>query len=116
MDKPYPQLLELLASQAAVLLYPSKNENDANLHDVETIIILDGTWQEAKKIYNKSSYLQNARAASLAATTSSRFALRRNQIVGGLCTLECIIELCKIKGLDELATTLAAAFEQFNRR
>jgi DTW domain-containing protein len=129
---PNARLLELLSKPEALLLYPADAiESKADLHaqhrpehnsshltlaNANTIIVIDGTWQEAQKIYNKSAYLKKAPKATLTNTTLSTFSLRRNQVEGGLCTIECIIELCNIKGLHELADTLTAAFEQFNRR
>lgn len=113
---PSQHLLEQLANQQAVLLYPSTESARINIADVETVIIIDSTWQEAQKIVNKSPYLQHAPKATLSTTQQSSFALRRNQIAGGLCTIECIIELCKIKGLHDTAEKLIAAFEQHNQK
>lgn len=110
---PDPKLLELLENKEAALLYPTSESTNANIADIETFIIIDSTWQEAQKIFNKSTYLKNAQKISLSITTQSSFTLRRNQVDGGLCTIECIIELCKLKKLDELADQLTIAFEQF---
>lgn len=113
---PDKKLLELLANNEAALLYPTGESASVTIGDVETFIIIDSTWQEAQKIFNKSAYLQNAPKVSLQATTQSSFALRRNQVDGGLCTIECIIELCKLKKCDALAKQLTIAFEQFNKK
>lgn len=113
--KPNQHLLDLLANQKALLLYPTDESTNVELIDFGTIIIIDSTWQEAQKIFNKSPYLKSAPKAFLNTTTESSFTLRRNQIAGGLCTIECIIELYKIKGLTELAEKLTSAFEQFNK-
>lgn len=113
---PDKKLIELLANEKAALLYPTSEPTSANIGDVDTFIIIDSTWQEAQKIFSKSTYLQNAPKISLPITTQSRFALRRNQVDGGLCTIECIIELCKLKGCDAFAKQLTIAFEQFNKK
>ncbi|WP_210403657.1 DTW domain-containing protein [Cellvibrio sp. PSBB023] len=113
---PSQHLLEQLANQQAVLLYPSTESTRVNIADIETVIIIDSTWQEAQKIVNKSPYLQCAPKATLSPIQQSSFALRRNQIAGGLCTIECIIELCNIKGLHDTAEKLIAAFEQHNQK
>lgn len=113
---PSQYVLEQLANQQAVLLYPSAESTTVNFADIETVIIIDSTWQEAQKIVNKSPYLQHAPKATLSTTQQSSFVLRRNQIAGGLCTIECIIELCKIKGLHDTAEKLIAAFEQHNQK
>lgn len=113
---PDKKLLELLAKKEAALLYPASEPTSANVGDADTFIIIDSTWQEAQKIYNKSAYLQDAPKISLPTTTQSSFTLRRNQVDGGLCTIECIIELCELKGCDALAKQLTIAFEQFNKK
>ena len=78
------------------------------------IVILDATWQEARKMLRQSLYLRSAKRISLPDVGASQFALRRNQIDGGLCTIECIIALCQIAGKTEEANTLAARYLQMN--
>ncbi|WP_076413753.1 tRNA-uridine aminocarboxypropyltransferase [Shewanella sp. UCD-KL12] len=78
-----------------------------------TLIILDATWQEARKMIKRSPYLQLADKYALNTDTVSDFTLRRNQIEGGLCTLECIIEVCKVNGLLDEAHGLKIALTEF---
>jgi DTW domain-containing protein YfiP len=80
----------------------------------ENIIIIDSTWQEANKIFNQSAYLKNAPQFTLKTTNNSLYKLRANQPKGGLCTIECIIEVLKLKGQDKRAAELSVKFEQFN--
>jgi DTW domain-containing protein YfiP len=44
----------------------------------------------------------------------SSYKLRGNQPKGGLCTIECIIEVLRIKGQHKLASELALKFDLFN--
>lgn len=125
---PNQRLLNFLATGKALLLYPTDGAvvaaanptiteaTHSTIDNVETIIIIDSTWQEAQKIFNKSPYLQSAPKAVLTTQNRSTFNLRRNQSEGGLCTIECIIELCRIRNLNNLAEQLTAAFEQHNQR
>ena len=99
-----------------MLLYPGENEKSAKIEDYENIIIIDSTWQESRKILNKSSYLKNAPRANLKVSVDSAYQLRRNQVPGGLCTIECVIEVLKIKGDNRLALKLENKFVQFNQR
>ncbi|WP_070962911.1 tRNA-uridine aminocarboxypropyltransferase [Vibrio sonorensis] len=58
-------------------------------------IILDGTWQEAGKMYRKSPWLQSLPVVVVENTPKSQYQLRRNQQDGNLCTLEvaaCLLE------------------------
>ena len=80
----------------------------------ENIIIIDSTWQEANKIFNQSAYLKSAPQFTLKTTNDSLYKLRANQPKGGLCTIECIIEVLRLKGQDKLAAELSLKFEQFN--
>ncbi len=54
------------------------------------IVIIDGTWQEAQKILNKSPYLQSLPRLEIQTDVLSQFTLRRNQKPGHLCTSEAI--------------------------
>jgi len=67
-------------------------------------ILLDGTWDEARKMFRKSPYLQNFPVLSLKAEQLSRYTLRRAQSKNHLCTAE-VGALC----LDLANDTRAAA-------
>lgn len=113
---PNDHLVELLKNNNALLLYPTADKTSADIDDFDNIVIIDGTWQEAQKIYNQSPYLKAAPKAALTANHQSTFQLRRNQREGGLCTIECVIELLRFKGRQQLADQLAIQFTLFNQR
>jgi DTW domain-containing protein YfiP len=115
---PDKELTRLIENNEAALLY-SKGESSsakslAEIEEYENIIIIDGTWQESKKIFNQSAYLKSAPQFTLKTTNESLYKLRANQPKGGLCTIECIIEVLKIKGQYKMASELSLKFEQFN--
>lgn len=115
---PNKELTRLIENNEAVLLY-SKGESSSveslvKIEEYENIIIIDGTWQESKKIFNQSAYLKNAPQFTLKTTNESLYKLRANQPKGGLCTIECIIEVLKIKGQHKVASELLLKFDQFN--
>ena len=112
---PDKTLVKLISNNKALLLYPKEDKPTGSIADFENLIIIDSTWQQARKIYNKSQYLKQIPQANIRSDTGSKFLLRRNQIDGGLCTIECVIEALKIKGEIELAETLDVAFEKFNQ-
>ncbi|WP_351088479.1 tRNA-uridine aminocarboxypropyltransferase [Shewanella sp. S1-49-MNA-CIBAN-0167] len=77
---------------------------DQPLHQpsYEYLVIIDATWQEARKMFNQSPYLKALAKVSLVGTSKSIYPLRRNQIEGGLCTAECVIHiLTESKNLTE---------------
>jgi DTW domain-containing protein YfiP len=113
---PNNDLVELFANNKALLLYPSDGDSSADIEDFDNIVVIDSTWQEAQKIYNRSPYLKAAPKAVLSPKYQSAFQLRRNQRAGGLCTIECVIELLRIKGREQLADALASKFNLFNQR
>ncbi|ARO99958.1 DTW domain protein [Vibrio alginolyticus] len=96
--QPPAELLTLLAdpSRYPVLLFPC--EESITLEDVvlqsqqqtktPLFIILDATWQEARKMINKSRWLEGIPTMGLSASADSQYQLRRNQQQGNLCTFE----------------------------
>ncbi|EIE5867724.1 tRNA-uridine aminocarboxypropyltransferase [Vibrio alginolyticus] len=96
--QPPAELLSLLAdpSRYPVLLFPC--EESITLEDVvlqsqqqtktPLFIILDATWQEARKMINKSLWLEGIPTMGLSASADSQYQLRRNQQQGNLCTFE----------------------------
>jgi len=112
---PNPKLVSLINNDDALLLHPGKDATTDNFDNYGSIIIIDSTWQESRKIFNKSPYLKRAPVATLRTDEASRYTLRRNQIQGGFCTIECIIEVLKIKGEDKMANRLELEFSTFHQ-
>ena len=111
---PNKGLMELIKNNEALLLYSKGESSSAIIQAYENIVIIDSTWQESQKIFNQSSYLKTAPQFTLNTPNDSLYKLRGNQPKGGLCTIECIIEVLRIKGENKIASVLALKFEQFN--
>ncbi|MDC1256006.1 DTW domain-containing protein [bacterium] len=111
---PNKALTKLIENNEALLLYSKGESSSEIIEEYENIVIIDGTWQESQKIFNQSAYLKNAPQFTLKTSNDSSYKLRGNQPKGGLCTIECIIEVLIIKGQNKLASELALKFEQFN--
>ena len=116
-DRLHPdnKLVELIESNSVTLLYPSSEAKPLSLAGLENIIIIDATWQEARKIYNQSPYLKGINKATLNSNKISEYKLRRNQPEDGLCTIECVIEILKLQGQNQLSKSLACEFDSFNK-
>ncbi len=138
---PHAGLLAALASNKVVLLYPSSDavvkkiskqcrsitdcnakdrssvqhieEQPFELNSLEHIILLDGTWQEARKIYNKSIYLKNTPKLHLITATISRYHLRRNQKNTGLCTAEIAMEMLNYLNYLDSAAAIERLYTEF---
>ncbi|HHX8590618.1 DTW domain-containing protein [Vibrio alginolyticus] len=96
--QPPAELLTLLAdpSRYPVLLFPCKESitlehvvlQSQQQTKTPLFIILDATWQEARKMSNKSRWLEGIPTMGLSASADSQYQLRRNQQQGNLCTFE----------------------------
>lgn len=115
-NTPNPSLLDAIRHENTVLLYPVDDADDAPIESFENIILLDATWQEARKIFNKSPYLKSLPRAHIKPRQISQYQLRRNQPEGGLCTAECVVEILIAKNHLDIAERLATAFMLFNSK
>ncbi len=69
-------------------------------------VVLDATWQQARKILNKSPWLNRLPRVGLPSTAASQYTLRRNQPEGHLCTSEAVSALLRSRGDVDAATQL----------
>lgn len=79
----------------------------------QLFILLDATWQEAKKMVNKSPWLKELPCLELIPTAASRYHLRRNQNQGNLCTCEAGIEVLEMTKEPGNAQALSEYYDQF---
>jgi DTW domain-containing protein YfiP len=111
---PPAALLEEIEAGGVALIYPgTEDEEGGDLSDVRQFIIIDSTWQEARKIHQRSPYLQNVRRISLKTAQKSEYTLRKNQKNAGLCTVECVVAILRGTGQIEKAEHLHACFLAF---
>lgn len=123
--EPCTNLMALMASQEydPYLLFPSdksidiseikRQQEQATTNSTPLFIILDGTWQEAKKMLRKSPWLQGLPQVHLEPTRVSTYQLRRNQQQGHLCTLEVCCELLDAVGEPNSSEQLLVFFEHY---
>ncbi|WP_025820272.1 DTW domain-containing protein [Shewanella marina] len=120
--KPDVELVKAFAEQKAWLLFPETTEqitphrllDDDAVELPEVVVLLDATWQEARKMYRQSAYLKQANTCSFNQITPSSYSKRRNQIEGGLCSAECIELLLRLDHRESQAQQLASAFLALN--
>lgn len=92
-------LVRAIEAGGVALLYPGTAEEPAgDLTGIEHVILIDGTWHEARHIHQRSPYLQRARRICLRPASKSRYNLRKNQKESGLCTAECVMEILRESG------------------
>lgn len=101
--KKFPQprhegLLEILTSPNSMLLYPSKSAIDITTLEKSTkentynIVLIDGTWPQAKAIYTCSEILHTMRQVKFDSTNISSYIIRTQPTDGCLSTLETAAE------------------------
>ena len=111
---PPAALLEEIKAGGVALVYPGAvDDNDGDLAGITHFILIDGTWHEARKIHQRSPYLQKVRRVNLMPTGKSRYTLRKNQKEACLCTAECVIEVLRSTGNDIAADQLEERFLAF---
>jgi DTW domain-containing protein len=111
-------LVAEIEAGGVALVYPGSASGDSDgydLSDISRFILIDGTWLEARKIFQRSPYLRKARRVSLIPTAESEYNLRKNQKAACLCTAECVIELLRNAGKTEEAERLRERFLAFIR-
>lgn len=103
----------------------SGNNNRNNVKVTENLyIVIDGTWQEAKKVYRKGpGILREICSLSLSHTDKSKYSLRSNygymkkfsssSTSNLLCTAEVCAEIMKIEGDMCKSEILLSRLEQF---
>lgn len=99
--KKFPQprhedLERILNQPNTILLYPSKTAMDindlVNDNDSYNLVLLDGTWPQAKAIYASSPILHNIRQVKLITSAVSSYIIRTQPTEGCLSTLETAAE------------------------
>jgi DTW domain-containing protein YfiP len=61
---------------------------------VDTLIVLDGTWRKAKKMWFINEWLHSLPAVVLVGAPESQYQIRSSTIAGGVSTLEAIALSC----------------------
>lgn len=76
------------------------------------LILLDGTWKKAYKIYQLSTNIQHLPCVSLSINTRSQYRIRKTNKEGGLSTLEAgYFALSTMKGSEQNYQGLIKAFD-----
>lgn len=101
-----------------LLIYPyEKDQNTLSVitpqPSFDNVIIIDGTWQQARKIYNRSPYLKKFQHYEIKGVTSA-YSKRRNQKNTGLCTAEVVIHILT-ECQHPVAGKLSNQFCEFNQ-
>lgn len=109
-----PELREQLPVRTA-LLYPSSHASDLkSLPEEEMplhLLVLDGTWVHARKMYEAQTWLHSLRHVRLSPDHPSLYRVRRQPGAGCLSTIEAIVLALRI--LEPQTTGLEALLRAF---
>ena len=90
------EILSALGGRDPYLLYPGKDAEDCSavrLDESSTVIVIDGTWDEAQKVLYRNPVLQSFPKVSFPAPPISNYRIRRQPKKHCLSTLESIAHL-----------------------
>ncbi|XP_061480593.1 tRNA-uridine aminocarboxypropyltransferase 2 [Rhineura floridana] len=90
----YPELASVCRHSNALILYPGAGatnleEVDLSSPDPYVIIIIDGTWSQAKDIFFKNPLFRIPKQVQLRTSLSSQYVIRTQPTNACLSTLEC---------------------------
>jgi len=111
-----------LAPRREVLVLDRKGkpvaDQDAALEGIEGIVLLDGTWSQAKTLWWRNPWVLKAKRIVLNPSRPSRYGLiRREPRRDSLSTLEAAgLALAHIEGKPEIETALVESFEHMLAR
>ncbi|HSR78948.1 MAG TPA: tRNA-uridine aminocarboxypropyltransferase [Xanthobacteraceae bacterium] len=94
------------------------DHQDAALREIEGIVLLDGTWSQAKALWWRNGWMLKCQRVVLGPKRRSRYGrLRREPRSDGLSTLEAAaMLLARLEGKPEIEATLIASFERLLAR
>ena len=104
----------------AALLYPGKGVAElarlAPAQRPSTLVVLDGTWHQARSLFRDNGWLQRLPRYGLAPVLPSRYRLRKEPAIHCLSTIEAIVQALQALepdtlGLDELLASFESMID-----
>ena len=111
-----------LDTEAEIVAIDRKGAIEAHqraiLDDIEGIVLLDGTWSQAKALWWRNAWMLKCQRVILGPKLASRYGqLRREPRSDGLSTIEAAgLLLAKLEKRPEIADTLNASFDRMLAR
>ncbi len=87
----HPRVRELLADPAAALLFPGQGAlHPAALAEVRTLVVVDGTWAQARKVLKENPILTGLPRIGLLPERPGNYRIRREPTPDCLATIEAV--------------------------
>ncbi len=96
-----------LRGEGTWVLFPSPGASARPAEPPRRIVVLDGTWSQARRMLQRIPALRAVPRLSLP-PPSARRRLRRPTVVGGMSTIEAVAEALRLLGEPEAALSLEA--------
>jgi DTW domain-containing protein YfiP len=93
-------------------------DQDDVLKEIQGVVVLDGSWSQAKALWWRNAWMLKSRRILLAPPRPSRYGkLRREPRRDSLATIEAVaLVLARLEGRPEIALTLNRSFERMLER
>ena len=105
----------ILAQKKCGLIFPTEKKvilNNENSNQLEKILLIDGSWNKAKKIYLSTTTLHSIPTFELELTEKSQYRIRASSLETSLSTLEATTQVLKILEPSLDTGSLELAFGQ----
>ena len=122
--EPAAELLALLADpeRYPAIVFPAEEGGDRQVHTAVpdlhgkrlTLILLDGTWRQASRMFRSSTWLAGIPALTFTEPQVGRYTVRKKIRDGQLATAEAAAELLRLCGEDANGEALEDYFMVFN--
>lgn len=116
------ELEPIFSNQKVYLLFPGEGSQDCqqvSLDQDSTVVVLDGTWSEAGKIFNRNAFLGRLPRLTFTQPFRSNYRIRKQPRDHYLSTLESIGHLLTLsasaQGLDAKVEQYKGLFQGFDR-
>jgi DTW domain-containing protein YfiP len=88
------ELLQIIESHKCALLFPGENASTLTKNEsgFTHLILIDGSWKKAKKIFFSSEILHSLPRVCIKAEIKSEYKIRQSSMDNGLSTLEAAIQ------------------------
>ncbi|KAG8456274.1 hypothetical protein GDO86_002168 [Hymenochirus boettgeri] len=112
-EERYPELAAVCRNPGTFILYPgaeAANLEEVSLADIQApyaLIIIDGTWSQAKDIFYKNSLFRLPKQVQIKTTISSQYVIRTQPTNTCLSSLECAaVALSVMEKNDNIQETI----------
>lgn len=113
LNSPSHQGYLLFTAQEGSPLVDDIHREQSSNDKIPVCILIDSTWQQARKMVRQSPYLKDLPRLSLSPSDKSQYRLRRNQLDVGMSTCEAAIGLLEQLGETDNANQLQQYFLDF---